>query len=189
MAARVAKTARSWALVLSFGVVFCGSTATLTQKAMAEDCGMSIEAGWLGNLVASAHVSGECGLASIELVVRNGVDEVVWSASYASGDLFGFDDIAEADAMRGAVSDWLVSYAQASTSGALPAWPQGADMPDAGEFPFYVEDGLTRQDYEDLRAANFPMVCYIQGRESTLCLVEVPDGGALVPVGAQSFPG
>ena len=150
---------------------------------------MSIEAGWLGNLVASAHVSGECGLASIELVVRNGVDEVVWSASYASGDLFGFDDIAEADAMRGAVSDWLVSYAQASTSGALPAWPQGADMPDAGEFPFYVEDGLTRQDYEDLRAANFPMVCYIQGRESTLCLVEVPDGGALVPVGAQSFPG
>lgn len=157
--------------------------------AMAGDCEVSVEQDWPDGLLASAFASGECGLASLDLVVRNGVDEVVWSASYQSGDLMGFDDIADPDAMRVAMEDWLGAYADASSSDKLPEWPQGADQPDAGEFPFYVAEGLSRQDYEDLRAGSYPMICYIQGRESTLCLVRHPGVSALISVGAQSFPG
>ena len=172
-------------LGLSLGV----PASALAQKAMAEDCELSYEQPWLDDLVASAHVSGACDAATLDLVVYNGVDEVVWSASYESGDLFGFDDIVDVDLMHLALTDWLGEYVDISSSAGLPQWPQGADMPAAGEFPFYVEDGITQADYEDIRAADYPMICYIQGRESTLCLVRHPGINALISVGAQSFPG
>jgi hypothetical protein len=181
------------ALALAMGLALVAATAPLTpalaQKAMAEDCELTMEQTWLGDLVATAHVSGECGLTTIELEVSNNANEVVWSESYGSGDLFGFDDVLDKHAMRVAIGDWLGAYADNTSSGTLPEWPQGADMPDAGEFPFYVEDGLSRQDYEAFRAADYPMICYIQGRESSLCLVKMPDDGTLTPIGAQSFPG
>ena len=173
---------------MMFAAVFGLSLATSTS-AMAEDCQVSLEQPWLNDLVASAYVSGECDAATIDLVVHNSVDEVVWSTSYESGDLFGFDDVIDVDSMRMALGDWLGDYADSSTSGRLPEWPRGADMPDAGEFPFYVEDGISQSDYEQLRAADYPMICYIQGRESTLCLVKQPGINALTSVGAQSFPG
>ena len=156
--------------------------------ALAGDCALSVEQSWLGELAATAIASGECSAATIDLVVRNGVDEVVWSESYQSVDLMGFEDIADPDAMRMAMQDWL-AYADAGSSDRLPEWPQGADQPDAGEFPFYVTEDLSRQDYEELRTGGYPMICYIQGRESTLCLVSHPDVNALISVGAQSFPG
>ncbi|MEP3437973.1 MAG: hypothetical protein ABJN75_14510 [Hoeflea sp.] len=178
------------ALAMSLIVVPVGPHGTaLAQKAMVQDCGMAVEQTWLGDLVASAIATGDCGLATLDLVVHNGVDEVVWSASYGSADLLGFDDILEPDAMRFAMEDWLGFYADNTRSGTLPEWPHGMDQPDAGEFPFYVEEGLSQRDYQELRASDYPMVCYIQGRESTLCLVQHPGVSALISVGAQSFPG
>ncbi|WP_417426082.1 hypothetical protein [Hoeflea sp.] len=166
-----------------------GLSLAASTSAVAAACEVSMEQTWLGDLVASARTSGPCDAASIDLVVRNGVDEVVWSASHASTDLFGFDGIADADSMGIALGDWLGDYADNSSSSRLPEWPEGSDMPDAGEFPFYVEEGVSRDVYETLRTADYPMVCYIQGHESTLCLVMQPDAGALTNVGAQSFPG
>jgi hypothetical protein len=174
---------------LVVGLSLGASATAFAQNAMAETCELSVEQPWLDDLVASAHVSGECDAAAIDLVVRNGVDEVVWSASYASGDLLGFDDIADVDTMQMALSDWLGDYVEISSSAGLPEWPEGADMPDAGEFPFYVEQGISRNDYEKLRTADYLMICYIQGRESSLCLIRQPGINALTSVGAQSFPG
>ncbi|MCY0149569.1 hypothetical protein OEG84_18115 [Hoeflea sp. G2-23] len=166
-----------------------GFTLAASTSAMAAECEVSMEQTWLSDLVASAQVSGPCASASIELVVRNGVDDVVWSASHAAANLFGFDGVADADSMGVALGDWLGDYADNSSSGRLPEWPEGADMPDAGEFPFYVEEGVSRDVYETLRTADYPMICYIQGHESTLCLVQQPGVSVLTNVGAQSFPG
>lgn len=178
--------------VISGGLMLAaalGISLAAASSALAGDCDLTREQTWLGELVAAATVSGPCDAATINLVVRNGGDEVVWSASHATADLFGFDGIEDASSMDIALGDWLGDYADNSTSGRLPEWPEGAEMPDAGEFPFYVEEGLSRNDYEELRAADYPMVCYIQGQESTLCLVKQPGISALTVVGAQSFPG
>ena len=169
--------------------VVCGLSLATSTLAMAEDCQVSLDQPWQKDLVASAYVSGTCDAATIDLVVHNGVDEVVWSTSYVSSQLFGFDEAVDADSMRMALGDWLGDYADSSSSATLPEWPQGADMPEAGEFPFYVDEGVTQQLYEELRAADYPMICYIQGRESTLCLIKQPGVNALISVGAQSFPG
>ena len=175
--------------VLLLGLSSGAPTPAIAQQAAASECTVSVEQPWLDDLVASAHVSGACDAATIDLVVHDGVDEVVWSASYASGDLFGFDEVVDVDTMQMALSDWLGDYVEITSSAGLPEWPQGTDMPDAGEFPFYVEEGVSQSDYEQLRAADYPMICYIQGRESTLCLVRQPGINALTSVGAQSFPG
>lgn len=176
----------SGAIVLA---AILGLSLGIPAPALAQDCELSFEQPWPDGLVASADVSGPCDAAAITLVVHNGVDEVVWSASYESGDLLGFDDIHDADTMQTVLSGWLGDSYNFSSSSGLPEWPQNADMPDAGEFPFYVEEGISQADYEDIRAADYPMICYIQGRESTLCLVRHPGINALISVGAQSFPG
>jgi hypothetical protein len=158
-------------------------------SALAQDCELSFGQPWLDDLVASAHVSGACDAATINLVVHNGTDEVVWSASYESSYMFGFGDVHDVDAMQMALRDWLGDYIEFSSSAELPEWRYVAGMPEASEFPFYVEEALSQSDYEDIRTANYPMVCYIQGGESTLCLVRQPGISALVSVGVQTFPG
>jgi len=158
-------------------------------SALAQDCELSFEQPWLDDLVASAHVSGACDAAKIDLVVHNGTDEVVWSASYESDYMFGFDQAHDVGTMQMALRDWLGDYIEFSNSAELPEWRYVADMPEASEFPFYVEEGLSQADYEGIRAADHPMICYIQGGESTLCLVRQPGVSALISVGVQTFPG
>ncbi len=179
----------SSAIMLMAIVGLCLAAPTSAQAQMAEDCDFSMEQPWPDDLVASAHVSGLCNQATIDLVVRNGVDEVVWSASYESQYVFGFEDILEAEPMQAALTRWLTDYVDVSSTDKLPDWPEGADMPDGGEFPFYVEEGLSRADYQKIRSADYPMICYVQGIESSLCLIRQPDINALTSIGAQSFPG
>lgn len=185
---------RGFARILSLIMLAAGFTAALmsaanAQKALAEDCTMAVQEAWLDAYIAEASTSGECGLGEILLVVRNGKNETVWSETYQTGDLFGFDDILTAADMKLAMTDWLGAYAQQSSSGSLPVWPAGADAPDAGEFPFFVEEGVDRDLYEEVRAEDRGMICYVQGRESLLCLLRHPGTGALEAVGVQTFPG
>lgn len=180
---------RPLGLVVVLALCLGGAFLVRPVPAMAADCEMTVKQNWLGDLVATAVASGACGMANIELVVRNGVDEVVWSMSHQSDHMMGFDDIVGPDALRMALGDWLGAYADAGSTDRLPEWPQGADQPDSGEFAFYVAEGLSQQDYEALRTGGYPMICYIQGRESALCLVRHPDASALINVGVQSFPG
>ena len=168
---------------------FALSLAVPTSALAQDDCEVSMQQTWLNDLVASASVSGPCNTANIDLVVRNGVDEVVWSASHATANLFGFDGIEDTDSMGVALGDWLGDYADSSSSSRLPEWPEGADMPDGGEFPFYVAEGIEQPTYEAIRIGNYPMICYIQGQESSLCLIRRPRVKTLINVGAQSFPG
>ena len=81
------------------------------------------------------------------------------------------------------MSTWIVCDSTAD----LPVWPAGADAPDAGEFPFYVEEGFDRTGYEGMRAADRAMFCYVQGMESLACVAAVD--GRLDKIGVQTFPG
>lgn len=176
------------------GVFFTGTLPFLTlpvnaQKATAEDCTQSVQATWLEHYTAEASTEGECGLGELVLTVRNQAGEIEFADSFGPNDLFGFYDIVTFQAMKLALTDWVGSYADQSSSAKLPPWPQGADGADAGEFPFFVEEGVTRDLYEDVRAEDRAMVCFIQGGESLLCLVKHPRTGALEAIGVQTFPG
>jgi hypothetical protein len=164
-------------------------TDTQAQKAMAEDCTQFVEATWLGTYTAEASTQGECGLGELTLTVRNQNGETEFSDTYGPSDLFGFYDIFTFQDMTLALTDWVSNYADESSTAKLPPWPEGAESPEAGEFPFYVEDGVSQALYEEVRAQDRRMICFIQGSESLLCLVQHPETGDLEALGVQSFPG
>lgn len=89
--------------------------------------------------------------------------------------------------VEAALKQWISQDPQASTAGQLPPWNPGDDQPQLGEFPFYPEEGLTRDAYEAIRASNAPVFRFVQGGESEA--VFVLEEGAFRKVGAQSFPG
>jgi hypothetical protein len=74
-----------------------------------------------------------------------------------------------------------------TTTGQLPPWAEGADAPEAGEFPFYPAPGADRASHMAWRAANAPMFCHVQGIESASCLAI--ENGSVTELGVQSFPG
>jgi hypothetical protein len=95
---------------------------------------------------------------------------------------------ASVDDMQRRLHEWIgAPGAGRDSTGDLPEWPAGADAPAAGEFPFYVSDGWDRTSYESIRRNDRAMFCYVQGRESEICLAAVD--GRLDEIGVQTFPG
>lgn len=175
-----------WATVGFFAVLGVGGSG---NDAQAADCSQVVKTVWLESYSVQAETQGDCGQADISLVIRNSNGDIAFEATYGPEDLFGFYGLQSHEDMRLALTDWIVTYADQSGSSKLPVWPQGAEGPDAGEFPFYAEGGVTREIYEGARGENRQMVCFIQGSESQLCLLKHPVTGDLEAIGVQTFPG
>jgi hypothetical protein len=93
------------------------------------------------------------------------------------------------ETLKDALSDWITQRDVTETSATLPEWKAGDDQPIRGEFPFYPEEGVTREAWAALRAANQPMFCHVQGMESAACYLLDPAAQTLTKIGVQSFPG
>lgn len=152
-------------------------------------CTMMVEAAWPGEFTAIAQSAGPCGRATLVLSVYNRDRQIVWDDTGPSDQYFGFDDATSMDLMREALNLWVGDYTSVSTTGTLPNWNTGEDEPRASEFPFYVDEGVTREGYLQVRGADRTMICYVQGRESMRCLHPSANGSELKTVGVQSFPG
>lgn len=180
-------------------VLLCAAlgTAVLPSSAAAQkgpsatgsDCTAIAEAIWPDEFTAVAESAGPCGRAVLTLSIYNRDRQVVWDDTGPSDQYFGFDDATGMDSMREALNLWVGDYASISTTGTLPGWNAGEDYPLSSEFPFYVDEGVTREGYLQVRAADRTMICYVQGRESMRCLHPSTNGYELETVGVQSFPG
>jgi hypothetical protein len=62
------------------------------------------------------------------------------------------------------------------------------DTPGKAANPFYVDEGLSREDYLAMREARLPMLCFVAGMESETCLVLTKDG-ILQKIGSLPFAG
>ncbi len=130
----------------------------------------------------------DCARAVATLVVRNSSGEPIYADVHVTGNVMTLAMVQDPAAMQTALTEWVdASDTSMNTTGALPDWAANADTPSSGEFPFYPEEGHTRESYAALRAANYPMFCYVQGMESLSCIV-YGDGG-IERIGAQTFPG
>jgi hypothetical protein len=171
------------------GLALWALALPLSQKAAAEECSQSVETVWLDTYSVEADAQGACGSAEISIAVFNQSGGIEYQASFDQNDLFGFYGVESLSDMQAALLDWVSGYTDVATSAKLPVWPEGAEGPEAGEFPFYAEEGVTREIYERARQEDRPMVCFIQGTESQLCLLKNPTSGALESIGVQTFPG
>lgn len=138
--------------------------------------------------VEASSAGPDCAHAVATIAVRDAGGKVLWVDAAASEHLMTLAQAHDLASMQRALADWIDSNNHTiATSSALPDWPQGADAPQNGEFPFYPEQELNRDAYIALRAANVPVFCYVQGMESEAC-VALQDG-AMTKIGVQTFPG
>jgi hypothetical protein len=137
----------------------------------------------------------DCNRAVVLLVARDAKGEVQWTlirrASYVA--MFSPEATKNGKDMPGALKRWLATGSQSNlkTMDKLPDWKKGADGPaenPPAEFPFTVSDELDRDTYLAWRKAKLPLLCFVQGMESELCITST-DQGLVTEVGIQSFPG
>lgn len=131
----------------------------------------------------------DCAKAVATIVIRDVQGNALWAQAYSTEHVMVLAPAHDSAAMRIALSEWIDPAGDTTlqTTSALPEWPANAESPQNGEFPFYLDEGTTREDYNAVRDANAPMYCYVQGMESLACLA-LRDGG-LQSVGVQTFPG
>lgn len=139
---------------------------------------LTVEAGTLG---------ADCEHAVATIVIRD-QSGVAYAQAYPTAQVMDLAQARDSRAMRTALGEWIQSANHTiDTTSALPDWPEGAEGPQNGEFPFYVAEGFTRETYMALRERNAPVFCYVQGMESEKCLAL--EDGVLSEIGIQSFPG
>ena len=131
-----------------------------------------------------------CTLAVVLLVIRNSKGEPLWIESSKAADVFTFtqSNPATIKAMTEALKEWIRKDDRLLRSGTLPDWKGNSDAPEASEFPFYVDEGVTRDEYLNIRKPELPMYCHVAGIESEACVVLKKDG-TIEKVGSQSFSG
>ncbi len=138
--------------------------------------------------VEASSAGPDCAHAVATIAVRDANGKVLWADAAPTERLMTLAQARELPAMQRALAEWIDSNNRTiATSSALPDWPQGANTPQNGEFPFYPESAFNRDAYMALRTANVPVFCYVQGMESQACVAL--QNGSMTKIGVQSFPG
>lgn len=130
----------------------------------------------------------DCSAAPVTLTIHAADGAAAFEERYQSDHVMTLAGAESVDDMRRRLGEWVTPPgAQMDSTGDLPEWTQDTPYPINEEFPFYPEEGVTRDIYEALRAEDRVMYCYVQGMESMACLAVLD--GALAKIGVQSFPG
>lgn len=165
----------------------------LATPIRADDCAARANAPWTqaGNgYSAQAAANGpRCAKAKIVLMLHAPGGKVLFTYRGTADTILSLSEASTKVQMKKALAKWIFdAMRMMPTSDQLPDWNDKQDQPTAGEFPFHVEEGIKRPDYLAIRKAKRPMFCFVQGMESIGCVVLGTDG-AVIKVGAQSFPG
>lgn len=176
-------------LLLSAPFQTTEATAQKGPQAETSACTTMVQTDWPEDFTAVARSDGGCSPATLSLTISNANGDIVWEDTGPSDQFFGFEEASDTNTMREALGLWIGDYASITTTGTLPDWTVREDYPAPSEFPFYIDDGVTRERYMAVRDADRLMICFVQGRESMRCLSPTADGLDLETVGVQSFPG
>ncbi len=180
-------------LALTLSLAACAPEAGKQAEMAGGACAASASTPWRPlsgvEFLTSASTTGDdCATAEATIVIADAGGNSLYSQTYPVDRVMVLAGMASREQMGAALSAWLdQSDAMIQTSTDLPDWPEGAPLPTSGEFPFYPEENVTRDDYLAARASGGPVFCYVQGMESMACLI-LRDGG-FTKLGAQSFPG
>lgn len=180
-------------LAAAFALAACGQTATTSTDIAVDStnaCATSAEESWntgsAGALTIVATTAGaDCATATATLKVRDAQGEDLLTETFPVDHVMVLAGSTGQADMQTKITEWINDAG--TTTSELADWPAGAAQPIQGEFPFYVEDGVTRDRYLAVRRANLPALNVVQGMESVG--VWVLENGAFTKLGAQSFPG
>lgn len=174
-------------------VCLTGALLPGARASAQEGCAARVSQEWAADgpsLTLSGFSDGPtCADAVATLVIRAADGAPLWAGTFVATDNFLLRDASSPEAMAAALGEVIdTAVFSASTTATLPEWPDGADRPAAGEFPFYPSELYAyRDNYVALRDAGAPYLCIVAGIESALCVAFYED--RIDEVGIQSFPG
>lgn len=178
-----------------FAFVLLFSTAGIANAECAEKVQMPWASAKKFNFTLEAHAIGpNCSTSAIVLLVVDGKGVVQWSTTrQAQHNAMFQDGIAGGAVMKAALKNWLAQGLQFKPREArdLPVWNVGAEQAERegdGEFGFYPAADVSQEFYMSVRSENQPLLCFVQGMESTSCIAAA--GPASVhEIGGFTFPG
>lgn len=173
-------------------VLLAAISPIVAAKPAAADCTVGVDSRWeragAAFAINATAIGPTCGSAALLLTIRGTDGTIRHLDAFDTTALFGFEAATDPAGMRTALVDWLSpTRLENRTTGTLAPWPPGAPTPE-GEFVFIPDQWVDRGLYEELRAQDLPLLCFVQGFESESCLVLESDG-FLTPLGIQIFPG
>ena len=159
-----------------------------------EKCTASADGVWAaagkGVTVEAFARGATCETAAAAFVVRDETGAIVFSGVYQTDQIMVLAGMKTPKELETALKGWIdPTQGGFETTASLPEWKAGAEAPESQEFPFYPEEGMDQATYTKLRNAKAPLFCFVQGMESTNCLVKDPESGSIFPIGVQTFPG
>lgn len=165
------------------------NSTALTQNSPS-GCEARVTSGWTVGAgttlsVEARSLGDNCREALATLIIRGPDGTLLWSGAYPASETMVLQEAGDVDAMTAALTEWIEVGDQ--TTRDLPEWPVEASAPNAGEFPFYPDEGWDAASFSTLREEGAPMFCHVQGRESLRCLTS--KDGAVSTIGVQTFPG
>ena len=161
--------------------------ATAPEGAVAANgCAAQVSAMWAASaqrsFIVEAVTTGEtCADSWATITIRDESGAVTHVSNYAASSIRTLSGAESIEDMQRRLGEWITpAGASMDSTGDLAAWAEGAA-------PFQPAQGITRAQYETLRAADAPMYCYEQSVESGICFA-VRDG-ALGVIGVQTYAG
>jgi hypothetical protein len=132
-----------------------------------------------------------CEKAVVVFVIRSQTGDILFEHSYRAYAVMTTSYARTRAQMTSALLEWVTPTPDLNRAffNDLTDWKAGADAPEptAEEFGFYPYPSISRGDYLRIRATRPPVLCYVQGIESSNCLVF--EQGEFTKFGAQTFPG
>lgn len=159
----------------------------------ANGCAAQVSSMWAASAQQSFFVeavtTGEiCAESWATITIRDESGAVAHVSNYAVSSIRTLAGAESIEDMQRRLGEWITpAGASMDSTGDLAAWAEGAAAPSFADVPFQPAQGVTRAQYETLRAADEPMYCYEQSMDSGLCFA-VRDG-ALGVVGVQTYAG
>lgn len=181
------------ALILAAVAVVCASACTPVgneENATAgSGCTAAAATTWQGLNVEAFARGPDCARAAVTLVFRAAASgEITRMETHRAMDVMTLASVTDTAGMETALAEWIdQTNPEFASSANLPDWPENAEMPMRGDFPFLPTEGTTREAYNVIRTRAAPLFCYVQGMESINCLALVD--GDLDSIGVQTFPG
>jgi ABC-type Fe3+-hydroxamate transport system substrate-binding protein len=184
---------RALIIVAAAALCACGAPTTATTE-IAAGCEATASSSWTPAGGASAYgvtaasEGADCANANATLTITDAAGAVVWTETFPANQVMMLAHATTPEDMTQALAEWVnPNTSPFQTTADLPVWPVGAEGPTHEEFPFYPEEGARQDTYEGLRSRAVPVICYVQGMESSACLTL--ENGQLNKIGIQTFPG
>ena len=174
-------------------VLLAGCAPEANSVSRENGCPTSASAAWrvaeAGTFRIEASTSGQdCAHAIAMISVRDASGGTRWTEEYPVDQVLGLGGASSQQELEARLAQWIdQTDADYATTADLPEWSPEQDYPANGETAFHPGDGIDRVAYEAMRARASPVMCYVQGMESLVCLAW--ENGELQKIGLQTAPG